>query len=216
MGRLRKGQRPKPALRVELVVAIVEDILRGDAGYKMALALGMEEVVDVLVFQRDFDRSALLARELVGQAGRDLGREAVVGVRVFVDGAEPREEFRIRPDDAGLLEQDRGIVVELADILDILVADAADRAFDAQRLGAAEEVAVAPIAFDAQPLGAGNGCADTVVTQLALADLDLDRDLAACVERRPFPVSSRWRRRRAPAAGRAPLPSPSANTAFLP
>ncbi len=53
--------------------------------------------------------------------------------------------------------------------------------FDAQRLAASEEVAVAPITFDAQPVSAGKGGADAVVAQLAFADLDLDRDLAAGV-----------------------------------
>ena len=60
MRRLREGQRPESPLGIELVVAIVEDILRRQAGYKMALPVRMEEVGDVLVFQRGFDRSALL------------------------------------------------------------------------------------------------------------------------------------------------------------
>ena len=54
MGGLREGQRPEPALRVELVVAIVEDVLQRDAGYKRVLSVGVEEVGDIFVFQRNF------------------------------------------------------------------------------------------------------------------------------------------------------------------
>ena len=54
MGGLRKSQRPEPALRIELVVTIVEDVLQRDAGYKMALSVGVEDVGDIFVFQRNF------------------------------------------------------------------------------------------------------------------------------------------------------------------
>ena len=47
----------------------------------------------------------------------------------------------------------------------------------------AEQVAVAPIALQAETLGVGKRRADAVVTQLALADLDIDRDVAAGVQR---------------------------------
>ena len=91
-----------------------------------------------------------------------------------------RKELRGRSDHARLFEHDRGVVVELAIVAG--VADAADRAFDAQLLGATEQVPVPPETFDPEPLGVGVGRTDAVVALLALAHFDADRDCAVAVE----------------------------------
>src|SRR5690606_38602992 len=61
---------------------------------------------------------------------------------------------------------------------EVRLADAVDRAFDAQGFGLAEEVAVAPVALEAEAVRVGILRADAEIAVLAFRDLDGHRQRA--------------------------------------
>ena len=63
----------------------------------MALAVGMVVVVDSSIFERRRRRHALRLGELVGEAGRRLDREAVVGVRMLETVEKREKNFEAGP-----------------------------------------------------------------------------------------------------------------------
>ena len=177
VARLGIGKHTEASRRVEPIVAVVVDILQRHAGDQVAMFA--ESVVNPGIVERYFRRHRLLLVQFIGQADAALDREVVVGVRVLEHRLDVGEELRRRPDHAGLLEHDAGIVVELADAVG---ADAADGAVYAQFLGVAEQVAVAPVPLEPEPVDGGIGTADTEETGLALTHPDIDRDVAVGVE----------------------------------
>ncbi len=138
-----------------------------------------EGVVDARIVQREFSRDPLFLVKVVGDAHVALDREMVEGIRVFEHRLDAGEELRCRPEHAGLLEHDAGVVVERGDAI---AADAADRAVEAQLLRLPEQVAVPPVAFEPQPFGVRERAADAEKARLALAHLDVDRNIAVGVE----------------------------------